>query len=159
MGRLTDVVFLFTTGLLTRDADGVAADVKAAFPRLMDAIVREEWEGAAAFRVDDDRAEGDRVEGAPNEPPASPSPPPFWSDEDERMDARGLRRGAGSRLDPPLDELDGSSKMDQSVFFTAPSDDADAGDDPNTNPKPTTVAEVAWETWRENQLREHPGAP
>ena len=150
------------TGLLTRDADGVAADVKAAFPRLMDAIVREEWEGAAAFRVDDDGAEGDRVEGpASNEPPASPSPPPFWSDEDERMDARGLRRGAGSRLDPPMDELDGSSKMDQSVFFTAPSDDAAAGDDPNPNPnpKPTTVAEVAWETWRENQLREHPGAP
>ena len=30
---------------------------------------------------------------------------------------------------------------------------------PSPNPKPTTVAEVAWETWRENQLREHPGAP
>ena len=75
------------------------------------------------------------------------------------MDARGLRRGAGSRLDPPMDELDGSSKMDQSVFFTAPSDDAAAGaTNPNPNPKPTTVAEVAWETWRENQLRSI-GAP
>lgn len=179
-----DEVHDFCAGLLTRDADGVAADVKAAFPRLMDAIVREEWEGAAGFRADDaakkrpfletpgwrdgaegdgaegDRAEGDRAEGA-FAVPASPSPPPFWSDEDDGADAtRRRRRGAGFRLDPPSDETDGST-TDQSVFFTAPSDDDTRGDERtlNPNPKPTTVAEVAWETRRENQLREHPGAP
>jgi hypothetical protein len=33
-------------GLATRGADGTAFDVQRAFPELMDAIVREEWEGA-----------------------------------------------------------------------------------------------------------------
>ena len=117
-------------GLATRGADGTAFDVQRAFPELMDAIVREEWEGAEGA----EGAEGGGADTAVHEQAggvggssaggASGSASStqvletsgnFWTegdDDDERN---------RSRSDPPnVDALSSSDTMDQSVFFTPP---------------------------------------
>lgn len=159
-------------GLATRGADGTAFDVQRAFPELMDAIVREEWEGAEGAEgggadtavhevkggVGGSSAGG--ASGSAGSTRVLETSGNFWTEDDDD-DERNR-----SRSDPPnVTGLASSGTMDQSVFFTPPTH-------PSSEPKefqskrlsgpPASrgvVAEVAWETVRENQLREHPGAP